>query len=1312
MEYYNEAFLRQLNPLLRIQVDSEQVRQSEACSSIISQCERYDIGQLVWDNCLIRNRISTAKYIIQVKTNMDLDIKAVDVPTIEKIPNKHSILSPFNAKSPIFPNGILTHDWLKKYQEIYPFAMLYVCQLDQENDAGSDSKNTGNEKHKYNDDDDEYKNNDDDNVEDNDDDDIHDKEDDAIIDKLKYLKLKLEDIDCKLVLLVLTRGELSLERQNKIKTELNLAKHGALYTFNTLIDGLQNESEVIVLAMMKNLTKLAHDYYANIEYKIKQRYKKYYSCPPIDDIDTSIELTPKFLETRNLIKQGFILEFLYPRNLETSVKILEVAYQELVEILDTTYAINLLDHDNKILEQFMTLLDVIAFHIVRAYFSIEEPIKALKKHKTHIVNVVEVVKRDHDWVSRQYEWLAQLMRLVPYSIITNLNTTAILKQQLENRRNARPQSSAASSAAASSSSSSVSLLAFFGGIRTPEFDLVTNPGLVYVKAYELSSDPQKRIALLTNAIELLETQLLNATYKNLISGKDKLDALISYINWRIAEELIQMKQYQKASDFLEMAYSLICDSNWFSINHLLLEKLLFCYKNIGDKKMEINTILKLATMPHPTQTQISTSFVDPTLSETKNVFEFATDSKLLEVDLLDSKLHEFFKVDALLINKNLSLKETHVLDQVMFQLTLKSKINLHVLKSFLPKESKVHICVNQIDVSFSRADGRSKFPGIKNISITNDEKKKFETVMQLHGQQLDRTFVDSANLQLSGQNGDSDDSGTGVGVGASGGHGHVRSKLVLQHVQSVHSTSQVQVEVVKLQISVFVKHHDKCIKLNKIELHQTFPISSHLGRLFNFDGTSRPIRLYEPSHIITVVPKKPDIKIGLKQKLDYYILGEKLQIPINIKFDDKEMRATCAKANLFARVRSGDVTLTWEGLKDDEPLNLLTLESGADEVEHLLTVHARFWRETEMKLEIELVTAEEFDAEETIEDNGQGQTTVYPVLCQLIRVLPAPFSLNELIEPVLFEPRALSKEDEGRVNENELEVSTTNDTEGVIRKNDDDEQGAKEDEEKDEKERKDEKDEKENKENAIRLSLLNRVWKLSPKIVDEYKLVNGNDGTRLDIVEMDCNIISQNPEISIEVQKPSHQSYNRTFVTRSRNRLTYRSVLVAVTYNIKWKRSGNADSVDNGINEFNSREKVMSLPLMLPRILLNTEFTLNETDGTVTVELKYVLENPTRAPLNFLTELIDYEDTWTIVEGQVKVGDLENGKVLTVGSVSRNVAEFKLKSKRPILKETGLIRLPNYKVFDVNYKVLLVTMKTQENVKFNPRDKCLYLSVF
>lgn len=158
------------------------------------------------------------------------------------------------------------------------------------------------------------------------------------------------------------------------------------------------------------------------------------------------------------------------------------------------------------------------------------------------------------------------MKLIPYSIITNLNTTAVLQMKAKLK-----------------STSTLAMMSHFGGIHTPEFDLITNPGLVLVKAYEMNSDTKKRIELLQSAIETLETNQLNALHKSLVSGQDNLDSLLSYLTWLIGEEYFSNGDFKQASDYFEMAYSSLGLAKWSNISYFLLEKLLQCYTRLGVK---------------------------------------------------------------------------------------------------------------------------------------------------------------------------------------------------------------------------------------------------------------------------------------------------------------------------------------------------------------------------------------------------------------------------------------------------------------------------------------------------------------------------------------------------------------------------------------------------------------------------------------------------------------------------------------------------------------------------------------------------------
>ncbi|RCK65388.1 hypothetical protein Cantr_01174 [Candida viswanathii] len=551
--------------------------------------------------------------------------------------HQHSVLSPFNKDSSIFPNGILIHEWFTKYVSKFPFALVYVFPV---GDASSDHQ---------------------------------------VIAKISKLKADLSSIGCKLTVILTSPDQVDESRLSTFRQETGLPKLNGLVYLRDSADTLDGDCEALVTTVLSNLKEASFAFYSNIEYKIKQRNKKYYSYPKINDIDTSIEAGHKAIGDW---------------------------VPELITILNSTYAVNLSQHDNKIIAQIRDLLDITAFHIVRGYFS--------------------VMNEDSNWISIQYEWLAQLMSLVPYSLITTLNSTALLKQK--------------------------------------NYNAVT---------YEKSQFKDKRIQLLGSAIQELELNQNNALNQSLVSGSNSLNSLILYINWLLAEELYADNKL-RASDYYEMAYSSLGSFKWSNISHLILEKLLHCYM--------------------------------------ENLFDEPT----LDIDIIDSAVHDLFSVDVLLINKE-----------------MKHEISMH------------DKCILQVYGL-----------GFKNVSITNDESKPNTFINKLAGEELEMTFVDSANLAIESR------------------------RKVIHHVQEALSSGTFQIDVVKLQVTVEIKYQDKTINLNKIELHNDFP-SSKLGacRLMSVSSETR--------HLIS--PVSP---------ITCYIPGEKLAIPFQIEYRNRNL---CKRAILWPR---------------------------------------------------------------------------------------------------------------------------------------------------------------------------------------------------------------------------------------------------------------------------------------------------------------------------------------------------------------------------------------------------------------------------
>ncbi|KAI5959767.1 uncharacterized protein KGF55_004999 [Candida pseudojiufengensis] len=1186
MENYNPAFLQQLNPFLRIHIPPT-LKNNEITIKLVSQFNVNNVRNKQWDNCLIRNRLSTPKYLIEIDYDENLRI-----PSKNKIPNQHDLLSPFNQESDIFPNGILTHQWFEKYINEIPFAILYVCEISTEGAA---------------------------------------EKVDALILRLKKLKTELEEIECKLVvLLIFQNNSIDESTIDKIKSELNFPKMGYLYQLVDTENTIDRDVEIVVNSILSNLWKISHDFYSNIEYRIKQRHKKYYTMPSTDAIDTSIELTPKFLEIRNLIKQAIMGEFINPSNLEPSIKLLEVAYQDLIGLLDSMYAINLSDHDNKLIAQIRTILDIIAFHIVRGYFAIEEPVKSLRKHKTHIINVVEILKENHEWISKQYEWLAELMDMIPYNMLNYLNTTAVSR---------------------SSNNNGISSTIFFGGIHTPEFDLISNPGLIYLKAFELNSESGKRIELLQKSIESLESIQSEAMNESSISGSDSLVSVISYINWLLGEEYFKIGDYKKSSDFLEMSYSSLGDGKWLSISEVILVKLLKCYSILDSKKLEFNTILKLSTFPH--------SFVfddDKIANLCDNIFEF--DGDKVEIDLLDSKLHELFVVDVLLIDKkkvNDSLNETTtttVGDELLFQVSLKSKINLSTLKTLLPSGSDVYASLKQIDIPFTRLDKVSKNKGIKNISISHDptKTKQDTNIIHVKGQELEQTFVGSANLTFD----------------------HI--PMTLQHEQYITHSGTYGIEVVKLQIVIEIKNKErtKIIRSNKIELHNLASKktnSNAFGNPINNFGylklgdskIPKFIRLAESNRSIVVHPKIPSINIVPVNDIDCYIVGEKYTIPFSINFDNDDVKSNQKVALTVGVKNKGysvgknnageEVTLSWNDLKDDEPLKLSSI---AEDKLADLNIFSRQYGLDLLNLQFSLILYDDDDDSWNDQKGGiEPESHSYMIQTVEVPILQKPFDSQYFTLPKYDESLKFPQYNEGE-----------------------------------------------------KSPILKREWQLILKTTDLLSSFNLNHlNLNARITNVEFNIISRNPDVTIQLlggyendRKGSIDTKSQLFITETKNGFSYRNVEVIVSTTIKWKRS--SGEKDEPINEYIIPEWSALLHLCSPRVLLVVEEVYHKS----TFKLKYILENPTPQSLNFTSELVDLK-AWSI-DPSFEDQSANELAPFTVKPVSSYIIQFYLKLHSDDDDKKKVVRLPKLNLFDINYRIYLQVSVTQNNVLY--KDGSLY----
>ncbi|KAG2736560.1 hypothetical protein G9P44_000650 [Scheffersomyces stipitis] len=1189
MDNYNQLLLQQLAPYLRIHVSGE--ISADVVINIRKFIHLYDISHKVWDNSIIKNRLSSTKYIIEL------------VEGDEKLPqreisssNEHSNISPFNQSSPIFPNGILPHQWLSKYIEEIPFA--YVSILKLPSDVADDVKLA------------------------------------TVINELKKNCLKQS---VKLIAIIVSSSpdpNEDDERINKLRQLTGLPRLVGLLYLHDSAATLVRDTEILVSTLLSNLKSSAVDFYSNIKYKIEQRHKKYYSIPSTRLIDTQIELSPKFLETRNLIKIIIIDQFIAPHDLEPSLKLLEVAYQSLIDIMRDTFHSRIFDldsisdHDLKLYFHFRSLIDMLAFHIIRGYFSTEEPLVALKKHRAHIANVLSVSEPEfsevnNNWVSVQYEWLAELMKLVPSSIIASTHSKKKLK----------PNSG---------------MIGFFGGIKFKEaysFEVITNPGLVYLKSNEHLIPSEKmpttrfnylfkykdKRDMVQHKIELLSDSIASLTPETQAHAEEEyFEALISYLNYLTAEEYYMLGALEEAISYYERSDKSI--SMKTSVSSVILQKLVQCYSSTKDPIKQVSSFLKLATL----KPFFNIHQKYPIQGLFENSSEIAINNEV-----------KLFKTSPLILNESLH-QDTYLYDRYITQIKLTSVADLSVIKKLFEKDYSALINIKSIIVKFERSDSK-KTKRNKKVKLIHDGQNNSSMISKIELKEGDEsdTLIGTGNLFPNEENG----------------------LKIIQFSQTASISGSYHISSIRIESEVEFRNGDKHVIVNNSELHEFDEYSSsHHAELYNEANgiiNKKQVRLNGRSgNTIRFLPLRPSVSVTMTDEdINCLILGEKISIPFRINFKHpKNQKINYKSISLSPKVKviadqkdfdfASRITtqVNWDGLKDDEALDLHPLvESDSNEAteSHQLNVSVHCppnllnsrvsERGSTIVIDLKTIVSEIADEDEDIEDS------VYDTANYTLPIINSPFKCSYIISP--------------RYRADAIDMPSP-----FILSPSDDGQGTS-------------------------MPIATRLWQGSLVVSDLYKKYEDSNSS-LRILDTEFSVKSRNPELKVVMVSSAFEKDGRIhqlFTVSSRSGFSHRNAPMVTSVSINWQRK------DGLVNNFKSEDWEITLPLSDPRVLLVLDEDVKEAGK---VKLTYILENPTPRIFTFTTQMDtdDPSSTWDFSDVRNIVPVKQAAfPVLPFG---RHFMEFYAK-----MSEAGeKIQLPTFKVYDVQYKVGLPTLSVSDNV--------------
>lgn len=1195
MDNYDVLYFQQFAPLIVVQIPENEF----PYDTLTKNLSQFDVGSRVWDNSILKNRLLNTKFLINtIKSSEKIDITKFYE---EKIPEKHSIISPFNTKSELFPNGILSSQWLKKYVLIKPFVFITFFTLP-----------------------------------------TNSEEDEQLSKTINDLRLGFDSINIKFVAIIISNNS-DVDDDNiriaRIRQVTTLNRISGLLYVNATKDTYVRDCELLITSLVSNLKTPAIDFYSAIETKIRNRYKKYYSIPSANTVDTTIELTPKLLETRNLIKHAFINQFTHPHNLEGCIKPFEVAYTNLIEIVTTNFfeftKDQVSNHDLKMYHQFRYLIDVLAFHIVRAYLSIEEPITALEKHSTHIANVVSNFDGKielNEWISVQYKWLGELLLLIPPSILTNNNITSYKKKNKKNN-----------------------VLGFPGGVRLQEgdfYDIVYDPSMIFLKSVyyldrkdllkhsqlDFINNIKDQSSLKEFKLDLLTKACNSSSFITAASNNNK--SFVKYIYYLLAQEYYDMEQstesLQNAIAYYKMAL-IDEDDGWSLINGFILNRLLICYKNSGLIKENLSTLFSLSTEGYScNQGELDLDVLD---------YE--------QLDLATIRQQPFFDLQSLLVDENTikGIQEPlYVHDKFVCQLILRPLLNLKKIKNYIKnsQDCSVFLNVDQIDIKFKEVV-KSK-DSFKTVSLVHDSNK---TPLIFH--KLDNINTEkSLNVKFCSE----DDP--------------LKSTRIVEFCQPAEKSGKVKLEEVIIHSTIEIKLSQKTLIMKNQETIQEppkLPFSQYVKYdVANENMIDIPLSI-RPSEInlVNVLPVKPQVSTSLvSSSIKFIVMGEKLELPFKVDFLNHEKLANC-KVCLAPKIKiicnEDDETplinsqIYWDGLKDDEALDLNNLSQGVYKL--LIGIHNSSLQSEEIlkasgktfKMFVELKTL-------VIEENGvsndelmdSNAITTYDTADFVLPILNTPFDSKFSISPRV--------RDEG-VNDIPCPF--------ILHDNEHD---------------------------GLSMPISTRSWMGNLKLEDKFE-DNDDIDESLVVEKISYDIRSSSPDILVDFfeddqegqDKDQQRPLSKLFTTRSKNGFSHRNVTMLILANIHWTRKGTGRSY-----ELTPPEWEIMLPLADPRVLL--QLTKPKSDEKL-VKLKYIIENPTPRIFTFSTKLVDENDRfiWNFDDDRNMFPLVQQR--FPVLPFNQFVLEYYSSYN---VNNEEIVQLPQLKVVDVHYKVNLPTLPVAKDI--------------
>lgn len=629
---------------------------------VVKVWRKFHVDGVVWDSNSTKVQMPTHPHRYRFK----LIDSSFALP--KKAPDTSSPLSISNESSPLFPDGILTHQWLEKYRSITPSIFLSFYEINADLTDPNDIERIDTE----------------------------------LASEINILKDQLASKGIRLLALIVSSRSVALnpnldDRVNLIRrmTGLN-SRNGLLF----LPSATQKEVSTFAMDVLHVIKVASTEFYTNLDKKIRKKRAKVIGTIPSDN-----SLLKNRIEVRYSFKIAIINEL--KQYYEQAVKSYETSYENLIETF------NSIPISDKNWTQFRLLLDVNIFHIVRLYFYMDQTNVAYRKFDVHLRSVLYFLELQKvppqsfavcNWLSLQFKWLAQLSDLAPVSLVPSDTPFRPFQNSL-----------------------SPTVLPHSGYLYLQAADILRRSEKFTKESPDtysstLGSGPDFQESLFNLlTFSKLAFQKKDGTFTR----------SISYINFQLAEEYFKQRNFEKAFKLYEQASDSIKEDDWSYLSSFIHARLFECCVELKKHLPSVLNLLELALIPESQLTKSAKAVKDLTNVESgsfKNLL--SAEEEEVVINAPSDSSFDLFECEVLFKETNIPLTKDNAM-QIKLRSKLNSVIDSSVINNIVIGFDGTHcpIVLNHDESSptttqtLSYNEDKDCFIGSTNLTFKSYEEK-------------------------------------------------------------------------------------------------------------------------------------------------------------------------------------------------------------------------------------------------------------------------------------------------------------------------------------------------------------------------------------------------------------------------------------------------------------------------------------------------------------------------------------------------------------------------------------------------------------